>query len=186
MSMCSHLSEKAIAPHSSILAWKIPWMEELGRLQSMESQSQTWLSDFTLTFHFHVLEKEMASLYSVLAWRIPGIGEPGGLPSMGSHRVRHDWSNLAAAAAVISCVVGRGCLLWLACSLGKTLLAFVLLHFVLQGQICLLLQVFLDFLICIPVPYNENVIFWGVSSRRSNRPSQNCSTSASSALLVRA
>ena len=41
----------------------------------------------------------MATLSSVLAWRIPGIGEPGGLPSMGSHRVGHDWSDLAAAAA---------------------------------------------------------------------------------------
>ena len=46
------------------------------------------------------LEKEMATHSSVLAWRIPGTGEPGGLPSMGSHRVRHDWSDLAAAAAV--------------------------------------------------------------------------------------
>ena len=42
----------------------------------------------------------MATHFSVLAWRIPGTGEPGGLPSMGSHRVGHDWSNLAAAAAV--------------------------------------------------------------------------------------
>ena len=57
------------------------------------------LSDFTFTFHFHELEKEMATHSSVLAWRIPGMGEPGGLPSMGSHRVGHDWSNLAAAAA---------------------------------------------------------------------------------------
>ena len=45
------------------------------------------------------LEKEMATHSSVLAWRIPGMVEPGGLPSMGSHRVRHDWSDLAAAAA---------------------------------------------------------------------------------------
>ena len=52
--------------------------------------SQTQLSDFTFTFHFHALEKEMATHSSVLAWRIPGTGEPGGLPSMGSHRVRHD------------------------------------------------------------------------------------------------
>ena len=58
------------------------------------------LSDFTFTFHFHVLEKEMATLSSVLAWRIPGTVEPGGLPSVGSHRVGHDWSDLAAAAAV--------------------------------------------------------------------------------------
>ena len=53
-------------------------------------KSQTRLSDFPITFHFHALEKEMASHSSVLAWRIPGTGEPGGLPSMGSHRVGHD------------------------------------------------------------------------------------------------
>ena len=62
-------------------------------------KSQTRLRDFTFTFHFHALEKEMASHSSVLAWRIPGTGEPGGLPSLGSHRVGHDGSNLAAAAA---------------------------------------------------------------------------------------
>ena len=90
------LPEKAMAPHSRTLAWKIPWMEEPGRLQSMGSLSQTWLSDFTFTFHFHALEKEMATHSSVLAWRIPGTAEPGGLPSMGSHRVGHDWHNLAA------------------------------------------------------------------------------------------
>ena len=56
------------------------------------------LSDFTFTFHFYALEKEMATHSSVLAWRIPGTGEPGGLMSMGSHRVGHDWSDLAAAA----------------------------------------------------------------------------------------
>ena len=54
------------------------------------AKSQTRLSDFTSTFHFHALEKEMATHSSVLAWRIPGTGEPGGLPSMGLHRVRHD------------------------------------------------------------------------------------------------
>ena len=54
------------------------------------AESQTRLSDFTFTFHFHALEKEMATHSSVLAWRIPGMGEPGGLPSMGSHRVGHD------------------------------------------------------------------------------------------------
>ena len=53
-------------------------------------KSQTQLTDFTFTFHFHALEKEMATHSSVLAWRIPGMEEPGGLPSMGSHRVRHD------------------------------------------------------------------------------------------------
>ena len=91
--------EKATAPHSSTLAWKIPWMEEPARLQSMGSQSRTQLSDCTFTFHFHALEKEMATHSSVLAWRIPGTGDPGGLPSLGSHRVGHDWSDLAAAAA---------------------------------------------------------------------------------------
>ena len=75
-----------MAPHCSTLAWKIPWTEEPGGLQSMGLR----LSDFTFTFHFHALEKEMATHSSVLAWRIPGMGEPGGLPSMGSHRVRHD------------------------------------------------------------------------------------------------
>ena len=54
------------------------------------SKSQTRLSDFTFTFHFHALEKEMATHSSVPAWRIPGMGEPGGLLSMGSHRVGHD------------------------------------------------------------------------------------------------
>ena len=63
------------------------------------AKSWTWLSDFTFTFHFHALEKEMATHSSVLAWRIPGTAEPGGLPSMGSHRVGHDWSDLAAVAA---------------------------------------------------------------------------------------
>ena len=63
------------------------------------AKSRTRLNDFTFTFHFHALEKEMATHSSVLAWRIPGTGEPGGLPSMGSHRVRHDWSDLAAAGA---------------------------------------------------------------------------------------
>ena len=93
-------TEKAIATHSSTLAWKIPWMEEPGRLQSMGSlRVQAWLSIFTFTFHFHALAKEMATHSSSLAWRIPGMEEPGGLPSMGSHRVRHDWSDLAAAAA---------------------------------------------------------------------------------------
>ena len=68
------------------------------------ANSQTRLSGFTFTFHFHALEKERATHSSALAWRIPGMAEPGGLPSMGSHRVRHDWSDLAAAAALFECV----------------------------------------------------------------------------------
>ena len=79
-----------MAPHSSTLVWKIPWMEEPGRLQSMGSLNRTRLSDFTFTFHFHALEKEMATHTSVLAWRIPGTGEPDGLLFVGSHRVAQD------------------------------------------------------------------------------------------------
>ena len=75
-----------MAPHSSTLAWKIPWMEEPGRLKSMGLLE----SDMTEGLHFHALEKEMATHSSVLAWRIPGTGETGGLQSMGSHRVGHD------------------------------------------------------------------------------------------------
>ena len=159
----------SMAAPSSIPAWRIPWTEEPGRLQSIGSQrvrhdwsdfacmnrkskhrhtiwssnstfinryipkrwrrqwhptpvllpgkshgrrsligcmqssgvakSRTRLSDFTFTFHFHALEKEMAAHSCTLAWRIPGMGEPGWLPSMESHRVGHDWSDLAAAAA---------------------------------------------------------------------------------------
>ena len=78
-----------MAPHSSTLAWKIPWTEEPGGLLSM-GLLRVRLSDFTFTFHFHTLEKEMATHSSVLAWRIPGTGEPGGPLSMGSHRVGHN------------------------------------------------------------------------------------------------
>ena len=67
------------------------------------AESQTRLSAFTFTFHFHALEKEMATHSSVLAWRIPGMGEPGGLPSMGSHRVGHDWSDLAGGFDIQLC-----------------------------------------------------------------------------------
>ena len=76
-----------MAPHSSTLAWKIPWTEEPGGLPSMGSLRVRHDRDFTFTFHFCALEKEMATHSGVLAWRIPGIGEPGGLPSMGLHRV---------------------------------------------------------------------------------------------------
>ena len=63
-----------MATHSSTLAWKIPWAEEPGRLQSMGSLSWARLNDFTFTFHFHASEKEMATHSSMLAWRIPGTG----------------------------------------------------------------------------------------------------------------
>ena len=77
-----------MVPHSSTLAWKIPWTEEPGRLQSMRSLRVG--RDFTFTFHFHALEKEMAAHSSVPAWRIPGMGEPSRRPSMGLSRVRHN------------------------------------------------------------------------------------------------
>ena len=90
--------EKAMAPHSSTLAWKIRWTEEEGC-----SPWDRWGSDtierLHFHFHFHASEKEMATHSSVLAWRIPGMGEPGGLPSMGLHRVGHDWNDLAGVAA---------------------------------------------------------------------------------------
>ena len=80
-----------MAPHSSTLAWKIPWKEEPGRLQSMVSRRvRHLLSDFTFTFHFHELKKQMAPHSSTVAWRVPGTGEPGGLPSMGLHKVGYD------------------------------------------------------------------------------------------------
>ena len=80
-----------MAPHSSTLAWKIPWTEEPYQAAVHGvAKSRARLSNFTFTFHFHALEKEMATHSSVLAWRIPGTAEPGGLLSMGSHRVGHD------------------------------------------------------------------------------------------------
>ena len=93
-----------MAPHSSTLAWKIPWTKGPGRLHAVHEIAKSWtrLSDFTFTFHFRALEKEMATHSRVLTWRIPGTGEPGGRPSMGSHRVGHDWNDLAAAAAVVA------------------------------------------------------------------------------------
>ena len=65
------------------------------------ARSRTWLSDFTFIFHFHALEKEMATHSSVLTWRIPRMREPSWLLSIGSHRVGHNWSDLAAAAALL-------------------------------------------------------------------------------------
>ena len=72
-----------MSPHPSTLAWKIPWAEEPGGLQSGVVKSWTRLSDLTFTFHFHALEKEMATHFSILAWKIPWAEEPGGLQSMG-------------------------------------------------------------------------------------------------------
>ena len=77
--------------HSSILAWRIPMDRRAWRATVHGvAESQTRLSNFPFTFHFHALEKEMATHSSVIAWRIPGTAEPGRLPSMESHRVGHD------------------------------------------------------------------------------------------------
>ena len=93
--------------HDLCLFWTPlwPWTHGIvGKLWKVyfnfpSAKSRTRLSDFLFNFHFHALEKEMATHFSVLAWRIPGMGEPHVLPSMGSHRVGHDWNDLAAAAA---------------------------------------------------------------------------------------
>ena len=89
-----------MAPHSSTLAWKIPWMEEPGRLQSMGllRVGHNWATSLSL-FTFMHWRRKWPTHSSALAWRIPETGEPGGLPSVGSHRVGHDWSDLVAAAA---------------------------------------------------------------------------------------
>ena len=89
-----------MAPHSSPLAWQIPWTEEPGRLQSMGSRRvwHNWATSLSLFTFMHWRRKWQLNS-SVLAWRIPGTAEPGGLPPMVLHRVGHDWSDLAAAAA---------------------------------------------------------------------------------------
>ena len=88
-----------MAPHSSTLAWKIPWMEEPGRLHAVHevTKSRTRLSDFTFTFHFHALEKEMATHSSVLAWRIPGTEEPGRKPVYGVAQSRTRLKRLSSS-----------------------------------------------------------------------------------------
>ena len=87
---CFPSEEKAMAPHSSTLAWKIAWTEEPGGLQSMGLLRVRQTECLHFDFSLYALEKEMATHSSILAWRIPGTGEPGGLPSMGSCRVGLD------------------------------------------------------------------------------------------------
>ena len=91
--------EKAMAPHSSTLAWEIPWMEEPGRLQSMGSRRvrHDWVTSLSLFTFMHWRRK-----WQPTPVFLPGEsqdGGAGGLPSMGSHRVKQSWSDLAAAAA---------------------------------------------------------------------------------------
>ena len=106
---CSTLSEKAMAPHSSTLAWKIPWTEEPGRLQSMASLRvrHNWATSLSLVTFTHWRRK-----WQPTPVFLPGKsqgGEPGGLPSLGSQRVRHDWSDLAVAVAA---PYRSWCVLW--------------------------------------------------------------------------
>ena len=107
-----HVSEKAMASHSSTLAWKIPWMEKSGGLQSMGSLRvrHDWATSLSLFTFMHWRRKWQPT--RVLAWRIPGTGEPGGLQSMGSHRVGHDWSELAAAAAAAWACSREAMMVW--------------------------------------------------------------------------
>ena len=87
------ISEKAMATHSSTLAWKIPWTEGPGRLQSMGSWSRTE-SDTTEGLHFHFslscTGEGNGNPLQCSCLENPRDGEPGGLLSMGSHRVGHD------------------------------------------------------------------------------------------------
>ena len=93
-----------MAPHSSTFAWKIPWTEEPGRLQSvgsLESDTSEWLH-----FHFSLscIEEGNGNPIQCSCLENPRDREPTGLPSMGLHRVRHDWSDLAAAAFPYLCL----------------------------------------------------------------------------------
>ena len=90
------LTEKAMAPHSSTLAWKIPWVEEPGRLQSMESLrvGLDWVTSLSLFIFLHWRRKWQPTPV-FFPGESQGRRSLGGLPSMGSHRVGHDWSDLA-------------------------------------------------------------------------------------------
>ena len=82
-----------------LLAWKIPWMEEPGRLQSMGSLGvrHDWATSLSLFTFMHCRRKWQPTPV-FLPEESQGRGRPGGLLSTGSHRVGHDWSDLAAAA----------------------------------------------------------------------------------------
>ena len=90
-----------MASHSSTLAWKIPWMEEPGRLQSMGSLRvrHDWATSLSLST-FMRWRRKWQTTPVFLPGETQGLGKPGGLPSMGSHRVGHDWSDLAIAIAI--------------------------------------------------------------------------------------
>ena len=160
---CSYISiilEKAMAPHSSTLAWKIPWTEKPGGLQSMESLrvGHDWATSLSLfTFHFHALEKEMATHSSVLAWRIPRMGEPGGLPSLGSHRVGHDWSDLAAAAAASIIYILIILSLWY-----KIAIMYIIIYVTIYIHICLYILPYIFVCVSLFSLNNDPVIIYMV------------------------
>ena len=141
--------------------------------------SRTRLSNFTFTFHFYSLEKEMATDSSVLAWRIPGTRESGGLPSMGLHRVGHDWSDLAAAAAASSLPPLTHELLQNP-NLNYLFRALNLTHNLLNASNRQLVK---DCWICLPVDsaLPTSILYWttGIHPRPNPshflRPSQDCS-----------
>ena len=89
-----------MAPHSSTLAWKIPWTVEPGGLQSMGSWrvGHDWATSLSL-FTFMHWRRKWQPTPVFLPGESQGLGSLVGLPSMGSHRVGHDWRDLAAAAA---------------------------------------------------------------------------------------
>ena len=90
-----------MAPHSSTLAWKIPWMEEPGRLQSMGSQSRTRLSDFTFTSYFHALEKEMATHSNVLPGESQGWGSWwAAVSGVAQSRTRLKWLSSSSSSSI--------------------------------------------------------------------------------------
>ena len=97
--------EKAMATHSSTLAWRVPWTEEPGGLQSMGSWKvdHKWAISLSL-FTFMHWRRKWQPTPVFLPGESRGQGEPGGLPSMGSHRVGHNWNDLAAAAAAAGCI----------------------------------------------------------------------------------
>ena len=106
-------TEKAMAPHSSTLAWKIPWAEEPGRLQSMGSLrvGHNWATSLLLLlFTFTHWRRKWQPTPVFLPGESQEWGESGGLPSMGSHRVGHNWSDLAAAAAAVQSRLWQVCM----------------------------------------------------------------------------
>ena len=125
------------------------------------------LNNFTFTFHFHALEKEMATHSSVLAWRIPGTEEPSGLPSMGSHRVGHDWSDLAAPAELIKNNPLSVILLLSRLSMKGVRIFFCAIMLWNLTKICLIDSIFIPFCFYFWCPFNLNAFVLSQLSKLS-------------------